>query len=255
MKKAIIVRSARLVCALSGLLATGAHAQVIEAGYPTSILRTLNADNGWAGWGPNTFGYGAGTNSHGSSGLVTHTYDSFSNLESIRIGISELRNLGAGPVAINNPSQMNFGQVQFTPQVALPYEITGRVTMVMTGLDGSFNTANGWVKLEEAVGPWLANYSGSMTRTGAVSTTDDLFDASSPWFGASTGMLSAGVTYRLSWHFEVSTEINGDDTAYANIFALDGPSFVQIAFTPAPASASLLVLGVLASGRRRRSAH
>lgn len=242
------------VCMLVSAGVESARGQIAEAGFPTSIMNVAPAyvnNSVWQGWSLGNQGYGIGTNLNGGSGNWTHTYVG-GNLTDITVNVNELRTQYSQFHPYNDPSVRIWGGVQFTPAVNTQYAIGGAISMVLSGSAASSSSTSGLVWLEQLSGPTLASFGSSFARNTSMSITGSIYDSASPLFGSATGMLSAGVTYRLNWDFMVSSLINLDTGLYANTFALSGPQSVSISFVPAPGAGALLGLGMLAASRRRR---
>ncbi|MDP1662243.1 MAG: hypothetical protein Q8L55_10045 [Phycisphaerales bacterium] len=241
------------------LLATVVHGQVAEQNWPASTLNVdVGAPNntGWGGWSLGGLGYGWGANNQGASGYISHGYDFASNLTAIHVDLNELRNTGGPFIATNSPYIRTTGQVLFTPLTSMAYTITGVVAVSLTGASTSNTTATGGLVLEVVSGPTLATYTGGVFRSGAggFGAAGNIFDAGLPASGSSTGFLSSGTTYRLSWDFIMSSNMNNDSTLSADVSTAPGGSFFEIAFAiPTPGAAALLGLGTLAAAGRRRA--
>lgn len=238
-----------------GLLAAAAQAQITEQGPYTSLLTTQTGNGGpsWQSWMLLSQNYGGGNNPNGVSGRIIHTYTG-GNLEEIRVNINELRNSGAPFVTQPTAFARVYGQVVFTPLVNMPYEILGSVTMYLQGTSASNASASGLVTFEVVSGPVLATFGSSLFRSGngGFPAYGDTYNAGAPLSGSATGLLTAGTTYRLSWDFSVSSNINGDTTLDSNVATGPGGSYFAINFAPAPGAAALLGLGGLMAARRRR---
>ena len=152
----------------------------------------------------------------------------------------------------NDPGAHAWVRIQFTPTVNTPYTIGGSISMVLSGNAASSHSASGSLSLEELNGPTIASFGSSMFRNTNTSIIGSIYDSAAPLSGSATGMLQAGVTYRLNWDFACSGLINLDQGMFADVFALDGPQFFSISFVPAPGTAALLGLGGLMTTRRRR---
>lgn len=230
-----------------------AHAQVVEQGPYTSLLTTTTGNNGptWQSWTLGSQNYGGGSNPNGASGRIIHTYAA-GNLQEIRVNVNELRNSGAP--FVNQPTAFarNYGQVIFTPQVNMPYEILGSVTMLLQGSSSSASSASGLVSLEVQNGPVVASFGSSIFRGGQFPVYAPIYDSASPIFGSATGQLNAGTTYRFSWDLNVSSDIFGDTSLSANVATAPGESFFAISFVPAPGATALLAIAGLVGARRRR---
>ena len=242
--------------ALSTLALIPAHAsaQIAEAGFTTSMMNVApnHVNNSvWQGWSFGNQNYGIGTNLNGGSGSWTHTY-SAGLLTNITVNINELRNEYSPFHNFNDPGIRIYGGVQFTPAVNTPYAIGGSIDMVLSGSAASSSSASGSVVLQQLSGPTLASFGSSFARNSNVSIVNNVFDSAAPLSGSNTGMLLAGVTYRLIWDFSANSLINGDTCLYANVFNLSGPQFFSISFLPTPGSAAILGLGTLLAARRRR---
>lgn len=251
-------RPASALAAAAWLIAAShTHAQISEAGFPTSIL---NAQHGTSGgsvqqvWGAiPTFNYGFGSDANGVSGRVTHTYQA-GLLTNITVFVSELRNSNNQFVVINDPWARNWGVVQFTPAINTPYQLGGVIDLAMTGNASSMTSGQGSLSLAQVGGPTLASYGASVVRNTNSSLIGSIYDSATPLFGSSNGILLAGLTYRLSWDFRVDSTINGDPSLSANVTSLREPPSFSIAFLPSPGSAAILGVGGLMASRRRRSA-
>ncbi|MBL8990535.1 MAG: hypothetical protein JNJ48_03035 [Phycisphaerae bacterium] len=244
--------------ALAVSITTVARAQVAEQNWPASYLNVdLGGPGGttWAGWTLFGMGYGAGSNNQGASGYIAHNYDFASNLASITVTIDELRNTGGPFIATNSPYARTTGQVLFTPLVGMAYTLSGSVWMQLDGASTSNTLATGAVSLEVLSGPSLATYSGGVFRSGAggFGAAGSIFNSATPNSGASTGFLNAGTTYRLSWDFIISSNMNNDASLSGNVSTPQYGSFVQISFVvPAPGAGALAALAGLAACRRQR---
>lgn len=242
--------------AATSLTTLSAHAQINEAPFPTSILNSQHGTSGnfvqqtW-NTGP-LFNFGMGSNANGVSGRVTHTYQS-GLLTNITLFLNELRNSNDQFVTINNPWARSWGVIQFTPAVNTPYQLGGVVDMVMTGNASSVSTAVGSLSLAQVGGPTLASYGASAIRNTNSSQIDAIYDSATPLSGSSTGLLLAGMTYRLNWDFRVDSTINGDPSLSANVTSFREPANFSITFLPTPGAAALLGLGGVIATRRRRS--
>jgi hypothetical protein len=242
-----------------GLGARTALAQVVDQNYPSSYLQCdLGAPNNpvWVGWGLGGFGYGGGNNNQGVSGNSGHQYDGLGNLTAVVVNLAELRNTGGPFIGTNSPYARNTGRMDFTPGVNLNYALSGVVHMTLAGASTSNTTAAGSLVLEQIGGPTLATYSGGVFRSGAggFGAQGFIFDAAAPATGSQTGGLTAGLNYRLSWDFHVSSNMNADQSLSADVTGAAIPSFFQITFSqvPAPGAAGVLgVAGLLATRRRR----
>lgn len=244
------LRSVLGVFAMAGAACT-AMGQVNEAPFPASILTTSNASTLWQGWGMGGFGYGGGSNLNGSSGQVGHINNFFGQTELLYIGIAELRN-SYSPFHSADPNQRHYGQVEFTAPAATPYTISGQVAMLMVGSNASLSSASGLATLEVVGGPTLATYGSSMLRLGAGPVTGTLFDANTPLTGSSSGLLLPGFTYRFSWDYLVTSQVNADTTLNSDVNP-QFTSFMQISFIPTPGAGVVLGLGGLLASRRRRA--
>lgn len=238
-----------------------ASAQVIESGYPASVLYVDNGALGnafWTGWAPGGTGYGSGFNNQGASGYISHAFDFASNLTAIRVDVNELRNTGGPFIATNSPYAGIRGQVVFTPQVSMAYTISGSVYMNLAGASTSNSTTTGSVIFEQISGPpspALATYTGGVFRSGlgGFGAAGTIFDAATPASGSSTGFLAAGATYRMQWDLRVLSAMNNDATLSADVGTPPGGSFFQIGFAvPSPSGAALLAMGGLMAAPRRR---
>ncbi len=238
----------------STLFASAAMAQISEQGAYTSLLTTVTGNNGpvWQSWTLGSQNYGGGNNPNGVSGRIIHTYGG-GNLEEIRVNINELRNSGAPFVTQPTAFGRVYGQVLFTPLVNVPYQMLGSVTMLLQGSGGSDSSAAGLVSLEVVSGPVLGSFGSSMYCGGATPVMGTIYDASAPLTGSASGMLNAGTTYRLSWAFNVASNINGDTSLNSNVATGPGGSFFAINFVPAPGAMALLGVGGLIATRRRRT--
>lgn len=231
-------------------LGAAAQAQVNESAFPASILTTSNPSTLWQGWGMGGFAYGGGSNLNGSSGYVSHVSNFLGQTEVLHIGIAELRN-SFSPFHSTDPDQRHYGQVEFTAPAVVPYTISGQVAMQMIGSGASYSSAVGQATLEVVGGPTLAIYGGSMLRLGAGVVNGNLFDANAPLLGSSTGLLVPGFTYRFSWDYTVTSQVNGDTTLNSDV-SPQFSSYMQISFVPAPGAACVLGVGGLLAARRRR---
>ncbi|MGH7133549.1 MAG: hypothetical protein ACREJO_16585 [Phycisphaerales bacterium] len=232
-----------------------ASGQVIEQGPFNSLLTTQTGNGGpsWQSWTLLSQNYGGGNNPNGVSGRIIHTYTG-GTLEEIRVNINELRNSGAPFVTQPTAFGRVYGQTLFTPQVNTPYTILGSVSMYLGGTSTSSASASGIVTLEVVSGPTIASFGSSIYRSGhgGFPVLGDIYNANAPLSGSATGMLLAGITYQLTWDFNVSSNINGDTTLDSNVATGPGGSFFAINFAPTPGAATLLGLGGLVACRRRR---
>lgn len=251
------VRSVLPLATLAALAVSAGEcrAQITEFGFTTSSMNVAPAymnNSVWQSWSLGNQNYGMGTNLNGGSGNWTHTY-SGGLLTNITVNILEMRNEFSQFHPFNDPSVHIYGGVQFTPAVNTPYLIGGSIDMVLSGSAASSSSTSGLVYLEQLSGPTLVSFGSSFARINAnVSTVGNIYDSAAPNFGSNTGMLSAGVTYRLNWDFWVSSLINLDTGLYSNVFALSGPQNFSISFLPTPGATTLLGLGGLVAARRRR---
>ncbi|HYE61971.1 MAG TPA: hypothetical protein VD997_08230 [Phycisphaerales bacterium] len=250
-------RCALLVpCVLAALVTTAGHAraQVNALPYPN---HNLNVSAGWSGGLVGNSAFGAGFNNAGAFGQTTISFDptpgpTWNSLQSSNVYF-------AGFYANGNPSGPGTitvsGQMDFVPIVTCQYTIGGNIPLAFNGAlaAASISGQMSLAQLSGVMPPTLATYSTSPAYAPNSSAT--LFDAASPAFGAASGLLTGGETYRWSFSFTLTRTAGNDPLAEIVATQYQGaPPSLSLSFAviPAPGAPALLGLAALLVTRRRR---